>query len=124
MRKLLIFCIVMLFSFVIFAADSDGGLLFTPSEYKFLQEHPDIRIGTDPAFVPFEFIDSHGVYKGIAADILALIEQRTGLRFVLTGNLTWQEVTEKALDRQIDLLPAVGKTSERKRLRISLILQP
>lgn len=116
MRKLLIFCIVMLFSFVIFAADSNGGLLFTPLEYNFLHEHPEIRIGPDPSFIPFEYIDSHGVYKGIAADILALIEQRTGLRFVLIGNLTWQEVTEKALDRQVDLLPAVGKTIERENI--------
>ena len=36
-------------------------------------------------FVPFEFIDERGEYKGIAADYLALISEKTGLQFEIAN---------------------------------------
>ena len=44
-----------------------------------------IRLGVDPEFVPFEFIDENGEYKGIAADYLSLISEKTGLQFELSA---------------------------------------
>ena len=37
------------------------------------------HLGVDPTFVPYEFIDSDGLYKGIAADYIALICEKDGL---------------------------------------------
>ena len=51
--------------------------------WPFMKEHPVIRLGVDPEFVPFEFIDIDGEYKGIAADYLSLIKERLGC------NLKW-----------------------------------
>ena len=83
-------------------------------EAAFLQQNPEIRIGIDPRFVPFEFIDASGSYQGIAADYLQLISERTGIHFVMDPSLTWKEAYQKAVDREIDMLPSVGRTTERE----------
>ncbi len=73
-----------------------------------------IRVGVDPGFVPFEFIDENGEYKGIAADYLSLISKKTGLQFEIMKGLTWPEAYDMALAGDIDVLPAIGKTEERE----------
>jgi len=80
-----------------------------------MKEHPVIKIGVDPGFLPFEFIDKDGEYRGIAADYLVLISEKTGLQFEVVQGLTWPETYEKALAGDIDMLPAVGKTNEREK---------
>jgi hypothetical protein len=63
-------------------AFSSGSKIFlTQEELSFINAHPVIRLAVDPGFVPFEFIDTDGEYKGIAADYLHLISERTGLQF-------------------------------------------
>jgi ABC-type amino acid transport substrate-binding protein len=70
--------------------------------------HPVIRLGVDPEFVPFEFIDEDGQYKGIAADYLALISKKTGLQFEVVKGLTWPDAYDRALAGDIDAMPAIG----------------
>jgi len=88
----------------------------TEEEIAFIEEHPVIRLGVDPGFVPFEFINEDGEYVGIAADYLALVSERTGLAFEVVQGLTWPEAYDKALAGEVDALPAVGKTEEREGL--------
>ena len=86
----------------------------TVEEINFIKTHPVIIVGVDPKFVPFEFIDDEGDYKGIAADHLDLISELTGLRFEVQRGITWPEAYDRALSGEIDLLPAVSVTEERK----------
>ncbi len=85
----------------------------TDQEYTFIVSHPQIRIGIDPEFVPFEFIDDEGAYAGISSDIVALVSEITGLWFTPVFDLQWVEVVEKAKNKEVDVLPAVGITAER-----------
>lgn len=87
---------------------------FTEEEQTFIEENPTINLGIDPNFVPFEFIDVDGEYKGIANDYLSIISQRTGLRFEVEKNKTWQEAYQMAIDGELDALPLIGKTFERE----------
>jgi len=93
---------------------ADSSISWTEDELAFMEEHPVIRLGVDPGFVPFEFIDENGEYKGIAADYLSLISEKTGLQFEVVKELTWPEAYEMALAGKLDVLPAVGKTKERE----------
>ena len=93
---------------------SDNKISWTKDELAFMKEHPVIRLGVDPEFVPFEFIDIDGEYKGIAADYLSLIKEKTGLQFEVVKGLTWPEAYDMALSGDIDALPAIGKTKERE----------
>lgn len=87
----------------------------TLQEKAWIREHPTIRIGIDPEFAPFEFIGPEGGYNGIASDYLNILKQRLGLEVEMMKNLTWKEAMEKAQNREIDLLPCVGITQERKK---------
>ena len=78
-------------------SDPKSALQLTQAEQDFIREHPAIRLGVDPTFVPYEFIDLDGTYKGIAADYVALVSERTGLDLVVTPGLTWSEAYEKAV---------------------------
>ena len=93
---------------------ADNVISWTEDELAFMEDHPVIRLGVDPGFVPFEFIDDDGEYKGITADYLALISEKTGLQFEVVQGLTWPEAYDMALAGDVDALPAIGKTDERE----------
>ena len=39
-------------------------------EREWLQNHPNIKVGIDNNFAPFEFVDENGEFRGLAADYL------------------------------------------------------
>jgi len=96
-----------------FAAQKD--IQFTQQEKDFIKEHPVIHLGVDPKFIPYEFIDTDGVYKGIAADYIKLISERTGLELSIAKNLSWPQAYEKGVLKELDAFPCVSKTKERER---------
>lgn len=87
---------------------------WTEDELRFIEDNPVIYIGVDPKFIPFEFIDNDGSYKGISSDYLQIITERTGIKFQVMENLTWVEAYNLALNGEIDMLPAISKTDERE----------
>ncbi len=90
-------------------------LVLSDAEKAFLEQHSVIRVGVDPSFVPFEFIDTDGGYKGIAAEYVRIIEGKLGIRFEIEKGLTWPEAYSKALNGELDALPAISQTPERER---------
>jgi len=109
------FCLPLLLFFVASPCPaSPASIEWSKEELTFVQEHPVVRLGVDPGFVPFEFIDADNKYAGIAADYLGLISGMTGLRFEVVKDLTWTQAYEAALSGAVDVLPAVGKTEERE----------
>ena len=95
--------------------DTDTDQIELSSEEKqFIKDHPIIRIGVDPEFIPYEFIDTDGSYNGISADYQKLITERTGLIFEPVKGLTWTEAYELAVEGEIDVLPCVSKTPIRE----------
>ena len=119
-REVLILLSLLLCSSLISGSNEQGR--FSMEELAFMERHPVIRIGIDPSFVPFEFLDSDGRHQGVSSDIIRHIESETGLRFLLSSGLSWQEVTTKVQKREIDVLPAVGRTQDRE--RFLLFTQP
>lgn len=97
-----------------FCYASDNSINWSPNELAFMEEHPVIKLGVDPKFVPFEFYDETGQYQGLTSDYLKIISEKTGLKFEITENLSWTEAYEKALRGEIDMLPAVSKTPARE----------
>lgn len=88
-------------------------LNLTPDEIAFIENYKQVKIAVDPKFFPYEFIESDGSYKGIAADYLALISKKTGLQFVHDSALTWTKAYELAIEGELDMLTCVLKTSSR-----------
>lgn len=79
-------------SVVVFPCISaENGIIWTEDELAFINEHLVIRLGVDSGFLPFEFIDEDGEYRGIAADYLALLCVKTGLHFEVVKGLSWPD---------------------------------
>ena len=93
---------------------SDTAIEFTAKEQEFITEHPIIYMGVDPEFMPYEFIDTDGRYKGIAADYIQLLSQKIGIKMMVQPGKTWSEAYEMAVEKRIDILPCVAKTTERQ----------
>lgn len=109
--------ILLIFMFVFLLAscsEKEVVVELTETEKTFIKNHPVIKVGVDPAFVPFEFFDENNEYKGIAADYLNLISKRTGLQFEVMKNLTWQQASDLAKMGAIEVLPAISRTEERE----------
>ncbi len=115
--KVLAFLLVLIFfafQFQVLYATSITKLPLTPEETEFIEAHPIIYLAIDPKFYPYEFLDSDGNYKGIAADYIKLISEKTGLQFEVTKNLTWEQAYEKAVLGELDGLACVLKTNDRE----------
>jgi len=120
LRKLTVFLFILSLTLIIATpcAAEDREINLTDNEIEFINNHPVIKLAIDPLFVPFEFIDTDGEYKGIAADYLSLVSEKTGLRFEIAKGLSWPEAYDLALSGDLDVLPAISKTEERERLFI------
>ena len=87
----------------------------TPEERNWIAGHPVIRLGIDPEFAPFEYISDKGVYSGIASDYISILNERLGLHMLVAYGLSWDDAVEKAERKELDVLPVVGETEERKK---------
>lgn len=85
----------------------------TAEEQAWLAAHPTIRLGIDPDWAPFEYLDEQQRYRGMAADYIALIADRLGLKMEPVKGLTWSGVLEAARQQRLDLLPAATQTVQR-----------
>ncbi len=88
-------------------------LNLSDEEKAWLAQHPEIRLGIDPDWAPFEYRDEQGVYSGMASDYIRLLSERLGVKLVAKSGLSWSEVIEQAQQRQLDILPAVMKSPQR-----------
>jgi len=93
--------------------DFQTWITLNQEEIAWLKDHPVIRIAPDPDYPPVEWLDENGKYRGIAADYMELISQQLNVKFQVVECNNWEEVLQKARDREVDLLPAAAQTPGR-----------
>jgi len=98
-------------SFAVAAAAEPGNL--TEQERNWLSQHPQIRLGIDPSWPPFEFIDESGEYSGISAGFIAEISRRLGIGMAPDGNRSWTETLAAIANRDVDVLPMAAPNEKR-----------
>lgn len=91
-----------------------GALTLSDEETAWLSAHPQLRLGVDASWPPFEYRDQENRYQGLAADYIALIQERLNVVFQPVEPATWTQVLEQARENRIDLLPGVMSTPERQ----------
>ena len=82
-------------------------------EQAWLADHPVIRLGVDPDWPPIEFFSSDRGYQGVTSEYIAYLKQKLMLEMPPVKGLVWADVLVLAQEREVDLLPALGKTPER-----------
>ncbi|MDJ0972811.1 MAG: transporter substrate-binding domain-containing protein, partial [Kiloniellales bacterium] len=93
--------------------ESGQELALTRDERAWLASHREVRLGVDPAWPPFEFIDENGVYSGVVSGYVEALSERTGLAMTPVPDLTWSEVLDKARAGEIDVVPGITPTPAR-----------
>jgi len=91
-----------------------SALQLNDAERLWLAEHPEIRVGIDPDFPPYEWLDPAGEYQGMIAEHLKLIERRLGVKFVIIKDKTWQEILDMAKRGELDMIAGATKTPDRE----------
>ncbi|MCG7521680.1 transporter substrate-binding domain-containing protein [Ruegeria sp. Ofav3-42] len=86
----------------------------TDHELEWLAEHPTIRLGVDPGFPPWEYIDENGEYKGVMPDYVRVVGERLGITFEHVVEPKFKQLTERAKHKTLDLLPGLHITPERE----------
>ena len=90
------------------------ALEWTPEEQAWLAAHPVVRVGIDPEWPPYEFLDVEGKHQGISADYLALVSERTGIRFVSGPRQPWSQTWLYLQQKNLDITPSITETPGRR----------
>ena len=109
MKKLLFITVILIISGFARAANTN----LTNEERGWLSNHKIIRIAPDPEFTPIEWIDENGLYQGISTEFMDLISQELDIKFEVVKCSNWEEVLQKARDRDVDMLSAAAQTPQR-----------
>lgn len=91
---------------------SAQALTLNASEQQWIKDHPQITLGSDYNWPPYDFKDSAGKHNGISADILDRIRQITGLKIKVRSGV-WSTILEQAEQGTLDGLACAVKTPDR-----------
>ena len=92
--------------------DSVPGL--TEDERQWLVAHPVVRIAPDPNFAPIEWFNQEGIYSGVTADYIKLLEQRLGIELEVVRGANWSDILERVKQRKVDALSGIIRTEQRE----------
>jgi len=113
-RLALSLIILMLCTSTLYATTNDD-LKLTNAQNAWLNNHKVIRLASDIAWPPFEWINSDMQYQGIAADYMRLIESKLGIRFEVDKTKSWTEVVTAVKERKLDVFSCVVKNPQRQK---------
>ena len=105
---------ILLLSLVAWTSGAQA-LTFTDEEQQWLKEHPELLLGIDTTWPPFEFLNAQGIYTGLAADYVNLITNQLGVSVKQVAASNWSEVLEQTKDGKLDWLPGIMSTPERQK---------
>ncbi|MFA5099349.1 MAG: transporter substrate-binding domain-containing protein, partial [Candidatus Omnitrophota bacterium] len=96
----------------------DWKTVLTVEEREWIRKHPEVRVGFDPEFYPFEFRGDKGEYEGISSDYVRLFNERLDLNLQVVKGIAWNEAVSGIQRGEIDVLPCVGFTEERSKYAV------
>lgn len=95
-------------------ADFNAEVVLSDEEKNWLQEHHDLRLGVDPAWLPFEALNDKGEYLGVVSEYVKKVSQELGLSMEPLQGLAWSEVIEKAKAGKVDVIPGMTPSPARE----------
>lgn len=94
-------------------ANSESVL--TQPELEWVKALPELTLGIDLEWYPYDFINEDSIHSGLSADYIQYIKQQLPLEIAAQTNMAWREAFELTKQGEIDLLSAVVRTSEREK---------
>lgn len=90
------------------------GLTLTPQESRWLVKNPKLRVLINPYYAPFSMVDENQEIRGLAGDILNLIQLQTGLTFEPVIANSNEEMVSIMRRGYWDILPSATYSPERE----------
>lgn len=88
----------------------DSRLQLTQAEEQWVEQHPVVKLAINETSLPFTFFDESGKFRGISADVLDRVSQRTGLHFEVNRVGTLQEIASSVASGESDMVPAFSSS--------------
>ena len=97
-------------------AFSQSKIQFTEIEKQWIQEHPVLKFGYDPAWPPYEIYENNE-YKGIIKEYISILGHETGIQFVPSKHVNRGVTTLESLleNNTIDFIADIVITEKRKK---------
>ena len=93
----------------------DSRDLLTPEERSWLIQHKgQIRFAPSPNYPPIGFVDKDGIFKGITAEYVRLLEEKLQTKFEWVYCESWDEILQKAERREVDIIGNIQDTPRRR----------
>jgi len=89
-------------------------LILTPQEQRWLDRHPRPKVVIDQALAPISFFDAQGQFRGVAADLLELVQSRTGVEFDVRPQASVTAMLEQVRTGKAEVIAALTPTSQRE----------
>ena len=86
----------------------------TTAEQHWLSKNKQLVLGIDEYWKPFEYVDSDGKYAGISSEYVELVTEMLSIDLVPEFGNSWSDVIEKIKKNELDILPAIGLSEERR----------
>ena len=91
-----------------------GPIQLTTAEQRWIETHPHLKVAVSEDFLPFTFFNDQGVFSGLAADLLAKISLRTGIKFEWVRSQSVPDLIEDVKLGRADLMPAFTASASRE----------
>lgn len=92
-----------------------GSLNFTAKEQAWIDKSTPIRYVFDPDWRPIEWASELGEHQGVLSDVIALLEQKSGIDFKPIAIDKWSKAQTMVANREVDMYSGVGETLEREK---------
>ncbi|CAI0968848.1 response regulator [Serratia quinivorans] len=86
---------------------------FSGQEQKWLAENPSVKVSVNEFYAPFTMVDAGGHFYGVTADVLRLIQLRTGLRFQPVPVGAVGDMLEQITEGDAAFVGAISESGER-----------
>ena len=84
----------------------------TKAEKQWIENQPVVSVAVDNDFPPINYSGADGKSKGMAIDLLRLLESKIGLKFKLVSD-SWSALITKALAHEVDAIINADVTPQR-----------
>jgi two-component system sensor histidine kinase EvgS len=88
-------------------------LHLTPAEQQWIKDHPLIDVIANDLYSPFSFFNNDGQMRGMAADLLEMINDRTGLVFQPGQMTSVEAMSSRARRNPVSLIAALTYSAQR-----------
>lgn len=96
-----------------------GPVDLSAKERRWLADHPQLRVGVLESSPPLAFFDQQGSFRGISADLLAMIRRRTGLTFEVVRADSMDGLVALVKKGKVDFIAAFHQNTDNSDLHFT-----